>query len=377
MSGQAPAHAWAFRPRFRRRAFGWRGSLQAVKRVREAVSEIRQVARKDPLLGGEGAVLLLEKLSPALEQVDSSSGALGNAVHRAIEALVPVIAVAPAEPDRRIRWLDRLWQALEADKMPWIESLGDHWGELCAGPALASHWANALLDDCRAAWRLARREFVFFQGTTVCLSALLAAERHDELLALLDEAPSHAGWHYRRYGVAALAALGRKAEAIRYAEASRGLNDSPVAIAATCEGLLISSGLADEAYARYGLEANRANTYLAWFRAVARKYPHKDKTQILADLVASTPGEEGKWFAAAKSAGLYAEAIALANATPCAPQTLTRAARDFEEKQPAFALEAGMAALRWLCAGYGYEVTRNDVLRPTRTRWRQPSGWGW
>jgi len=37
----------------------------------------------------EGSVLLLEKLSPALERVDSSSGSIGNAVNKAIEALVP------------------------------------------------------------------------------------------------------------------------------------------------------------------------------------------------------------------------------------------------------------------------------------------------
>ena len=42
-------------------------------------------------------------------------------------------------------------------------------------------------------------------------------------------------------------------------------------------------------------------------------------------------------------------------------QTLTRAARDLEEKNPAFALEAGLAALRWLVEGYGYEVTGADV----------------
>ncbi|MCG8556747.1 MAG: hypothetical protein MJD61_15895 [Proteobacteria bacterium] len=75
-----------------------------------------------------------------------------------------------------------------------------------------------------------------------------------------------------------------------------------------------------------------------------------------------TPSEEGKWFAAAKGAKLFDEAIALANRTPCSPQTLTRAARDFEDKNPQFAVEAGMTALRWLVEGYGYEVTGLDVL---------------
>jgi hypothetical protein len=31
------------------------------------------------------------------------------------------------------------------------------------------------------------------------------------------------------------------------------------------------------------------------------------------------------------------------------------------EKNPGFALTAGLAALRWLSAGYGYEVTGADV----------------
>ena len=68
-----------------------------------------------------------------------------------------------------------------------------------------------------------------------------------------------------------------------------------------------------------------------------------------------------KWFAAAKDAKLFEEAIALANQTPCDPKTLTRAARDFAATHPAFAVEAGLAALRWLVLGYGYEITSTDV----------------
>jgi len=178
---------------------------------------------------------------------------------------------------------------------------------------------------------------------------------------LLDRAPCNM-WHYRQFGVKALAAMGRKAEAIRLAEQAPGLNDDPVAIAQACEDVLLASGFSDEAYARYGFVANQAGTYLAWFRAVAKQYPRKEKAEVLADLVAHTPGEEGKWFAAAKSAGFFEEAIDLANRGPCSPQTLTRAARDYEQQNPTFALEAGMAALRWLVEGYGYEITGADVL---------------
>ncbi len=353
-------HQWAFRARFRRNAFGWK-SQPAIKRIKEAVSEIKKIGRKDPVLAAEGAVLLLEKLSPALERIDSSSGAIGGAVNNAIAALVPIIAMAPADDKTRDGWLERLWEAYQEDAMPYIELLGDYWGELCSSKTVASRWADQLLGACKMAWSPDPELRGFFKGTTNCLSALLAAERHEELLGLLEMAP-YKMWHYRSYGVKALAAQGKKAEAIRYAEAERGINDNPVAIARICEEVLLSSGLADEAYRRYGIEANQAGTYLAWFRAVAKKYPHKQPAEILEDLVASTPGEEGKWFAAAKSAKLYDEAIALARRTPCSPQTLTRAARDFEEKNPSFALEAGMAALSWLVEGYGYEITGLDVL---------------
>jgi hypothetical protein len=42
-------------------------------------------------------------------------------------------------------------------------------------------------------------------------------------------------------------------------------------------------------------------------------------------------------------------------------KTLTRAARDFARTNPAFAVEAGLAALRWLVRGFGYEITAVEV----------------
>lgn len=356
---RSKAHAWTFKARFRRRAFGWR-SQPAIARIKEAVSEITRVARDDKTLAAEGAVVLLERLSPALEHVDSSSGAIGVAVNRAVETLAEIIASAPADAGTRDRWLDRLWEAYQADEIPYIEQLGDWWGELCASEEVASRWADRLIEICRLALSPDPSLRGYFHGTTNCLSALLAAGRNEEILELLGGTPSKI-WDYRQYGVKALAAMGRTTEAIRYAEEERGLNDSPIAIARVCETILLSSSQPDEAYRRYALIANQAATYVAWFRAVAKKYPDKQASEILADLVAQTPGDEGKWFAAAKDAELFDRAIALANLTPCSPQTLTRAARDFAEVNPTFALEAGVTALRWLVQGYGYEITSLDV----------------
>ncbi len=355
---RAKGHKWQFKARFRRHAFGWRPQ-PAIKRVQEAVSEIKKAARKDKVLAAEGAVSFLERLSPALEHVDSSSGAIGTAVNHAIAALAEIIASAPSDTTTREKWLERLYEAHGEDRIPYIERLADFWGELCASPELAAHWADQLIGITRTALSPDKDVRGYFHGTIMCLSALYAAGRYDELLDLLKE---ERFWSYQRWAVRALIAQGKKAEAVRYAESCRDAWASDLEIDRLCEDILLSSGLVEEAYRRYGLRANRAGTYLAWFRAVAKKYPHKKPEEILADLVDETPGEEGKWFAAAKSANLFDEAIALANRTPCSPQTLTRAARDFAEKNPVFAMEAGMAALRWLVEGYGYEITSLDVL---------------
>ena len=109
-----PAHKWQFAPRFRRHAFGWRSDTPML-RIRQAIAEIKAIAKKEPVLAAEGVVIFLEKLSPALEQVDSSSGAIGSAVNRAIDTLVPLVAKAEVEQKIRQRWLERLWKAVEDD----------------------------------------------------------------------------------------------------------------------------------------------------------------------------------------------------------------------------------------------------------------------
>ena len=352
-------HKWQFAPRFRRNAFGWRSDTPR-QRIKEALAEIKQVARKEPILAAEGMVLLLEKLSPALEQVDSSSGAIGSAVNKVIETAVQLLAKAPVEQPVRQRWLERLWQAMQDDDIPYIEYLGDYWGELCVTPELAAVWVEEFLPVVELIWSPQSVRGGYFKGTSACLASLLAAGRYEQLLELIERAPFQ-WWHDRRWGVKALVALGRKAEAIRYAEDSRGLNVPDWQIAQACEEILLSSGLADEAYQRYAIAANQGTTYLATFRAIAKKYPHISREKVLRDLIASTPGSEGKWFAAAKEAGLFAEAIELINSSPADPRTLIRAARDYGIKQPEFALASGMAALRWIARGQGYEITSADV----------------
>ena len=74
--------------------------------------------------------------------------------------------------------------------------------------------------------------------------------------------------------------------------------------------------------------ANQANSHLSTFRTLAKKYPELAPEKLLGVLVASTPGEPGKWFATAKTLKLFDLATTLAWASPCDSKTLVRAARD-------------------------------------------------
>lgn len=356
-TAKRPAHKWDFQARFRARAFGWQ-SQPAISRLKEALGEIDRVARRDPVLAAEGAIVLLERISPAFKRIDSSSGAIGSAVNQVIAELVPVIA--GAEVDRKVRekWLARLFEAHEADQTPYIEGLADSWGELCVTREIASAQADQLLGITRMALSPDKTLRGHFHGTAMCCSALLRAERYGELIELVS---GDCLWHYKRFAALALAAQGKTDEAVAFAEACRSPWAGAWDINRVCEQTLIAAGRTEEAYRRYGLVGNTAGTYVGTLRAIAKRYPDKKPHEILSDLVRASPGGEGKWFAAAKDLKLYAEALDLASRSPCEPKTLTRAARDFLEKQPEFAHGCGLLALRWLSTGHGYEITSADV----------------
>lgn len=102
----AKAADWAFTKRFRRGGFGWHASRLASERISEALAEIQAVARHDPLYAADGAVRFLVKLSPALEQVDSSSGALGGAARAAVESeRHAVVSIHPNGRPVAMQWM--------------------------------------------------------------------------------------------------------------------------------------------------------------------------------------------------------------------------------------------------------------------------------
>ncbi len=348
-----------FKSRLRTRAFGWKGSHLACQRLKEAVAEIKSVARTDPVAAGDGVVTLMERIWPAFQHIDTSSGALGGAVYWAQQELLPIAVEAAADRKTRDRWLDRLWQAVEDDGVDYLSVVQDRWGELCGSVEVASRWADRFLSLLRAAWS-DPRPGNYVRGASVCLSSLLAAGRHEELLGVLALL-RFAFWDNRKFGVQALLSEGRTDAALAYADASRGLNQPDASIDAACEKILLDLGRVDEAYEKYASTANASSTGLATFRAIVRKYPAQDPKKILLDLATSS-GEPGRWFAAAKDAGLLDLALEFAERGRTDPRTLSRASRDFLKKDASFSLKVGRLALQRILEGSGYELTGIDVL---------------
>jgi hypothetical protein len=342
-----PKHKWTFRARFRSRALGWKASRLACQRLKEAVTEIKRVAKADPVTAADGAVTLMERIWPALEHVDSSSGALGGAVGWTLNELLPIVIDAPADRETRDRWLDRLYQAIQEDGVDYLYLVQERWGDLCGSAELASHWADEFLPQLKATWT-DPRPGSYLRETGMCLSSLLAAGRHEELLDVLT-LQRFPFWSDRKFGVQALLAQGQIEEALAYAEASREKNEPDIAIDAACERILLDAGRGEEAYERYALTANVSSTGLATFRMIARKYPAHDPKQILLDLAESS-GDPGRWFAAAKDAGVLDLALYFAQTGSTDPRTLSRASRDLCEKDAKFSLQAGHIAVQRMLA---------------------------
>ncbi|MFO1055121.1 MAG: hypothetical protein U1F36_23130 [Planctomycetota bacterium] len=135
MPSPVPALPWSFPRSIRPNAFGWRSSRLAASKLREAFAEIRAVARIDPVLGGEGAVHLLERISPAFAGIDTSTGALGTATKKVVKALFDLICAARPAAGVREQWVRRLEEAIAADGFDWLSEIQGRLGEIAGGEA--------------------------------------------------------------------------------------------------------------------------------------------------------------------------------------------------------------------------------------------------
>ena len=152
----AASRKWLFKNTFRARVYGWRGSKLAISRLKEAASEIRSVAKSDPVTAGEGTVSLMERIWPAFQDIDTSSGALGTAVARTLSELIPILADAPADHATRSKWLERLFEAVQNDGVEYLGPVEERWGEIAHYPDLINEYADRLIEMVRRAWSAAR-----------------------------------------------------------------------------------------------------------------------------------------------------------------------------------------------------------------------------
>ncbi len=361
----APVQKWQFKARMRARSYNWRGTALATARLKAAVSEIKKVAKTDPVAAGGGVVSLMERIWPAFQDIDTSSGALGTAVARTLDELIPILIAAPADRATRGKWLERLFQAVQDDGVQYLTPAEDRWGEIAQYPELINDYADRLLWVVRRAWAN-HNGFEYVAGTAICLSCLLEAGRYAELQELLATRRSKF-WSWHRFGAEALVLQGLWEAAIAFAEGVRDTSNSPYedrSIDRFCEDLLIRHGRTGEAYPRYGLVAAGGTTNLATFRALTKRYPDRDRRQTLIDLI-KTRGDKGKWFAAAKDAGFLDIALECAELSGVDPSTLVRAARDFCDKEPRFAAMVALLAIRHLLAGGGYDPPVSDAADAT------------
>lgn len=354
-------HRWKFLTQLDARAFASGKPALAVRVLRGAVVEIRKTSRSHPLLAAGGAVALLAGLEPALRPIHEESGSLRHAVARTLDATIDLLLPASETPPYPA-WLDQLGARFldEATREPGIvhEALGLRWGKICATPARANHWAQRLLPGVERSWS---REDAYSSGGLACLSSLIAGGQFERVLALVEQRPV-AVWLERQFGVHALVSLGRVDEAITYAQASNPLGHHySREIAQACEAVLLAANRRDEAYRAFAIAAGQRQNCLLTYRALAAKYPEVDASVLLGDLIASTPGDEGRWFATARFLRFFQLAIELAMQTPCDPRTLNRAAKEHLDHDPQFARDIARASLKWLIGGHGVEITAADV----------------
>ena len=125
-------HKWAFRPGMRAGAYSWKSSAKAIDRLKTASAKIRVVARTAPNAGAECVIALAQRIWPSFEHIDTSAGALGNAVRRTLEDLLPILIEAPADEETRAKWLEQLREAIEDDGVDYLAPLADRFGQIAA-----------------------------------------------------------------------------------------------------------------------------------------------------------------------------------------------------------------------------------------------------
>lgn len=358
MNPPTPKHAWTFARHFRAHAYGWKGSRLAAKRLREAVTEIRAVARKDAALGMEGAVLLVERFVAAVCNVDDSWGVLGTALNREFERLQPVLSAPSVEARWRRALLRRLLDAWHADEYGYLAILPEVFPRFVSTPEeardLIADFERRAEEHDRRAEQIQAVEFGWSYPATVERVARdayrqMAAELELRFLnpqRALELALAHDFYDGGVTLARALLTQGRRDDA--WAVLQAGLSDPRglSRLQATWFTLLVEAGELEAAY-ETGVRRLADRVTLEQFRRICKGLPDVDRARLAHDALALTPEhEKGRWFATLNSLALFDVAAELARDHEVAPETALRAATRFRGTQPVLAFESYVAAAR-------------------------------
>jgi hypothetical protein len=328
-------------------------AAEARSALKRACAELKKGAPKHPAATAAATVRLWELLPRALAPFAQSSPPLVAALSECHSELASVFSASlPASDVDPL--LSRLHAALVDDEHDVLFGLARHFGTWCGSSEAAARWVarfDAAVAQPHATQHRSAREAL--------LSALLAAGHYPRLETEVGKAKD---WYAQKWLVQAALSQGDRDTAVAHLERqvasalASGNEDQVRQITAFAEQSFFEAGDWQTAYSRFARAAHKAATHVATFRAICKRYPMLEPSQILRDLAEHTPGEEGKWFAAAKDAHLFDLALELARRSPCNPDTLIRAAEDHRDVRPEFAAECGYLALHWLSKNRGFEV---------------------
>lgn len=362
MTTKSKKPTWEFTRYFRAGAYKWNGTALASKRIKAAISEIKKAAKNDQAVAAEGAVTFIEKCRRAIENIDSSSGAIGNAVNNALYEVAEVISSADLPSKDRLKLTERIWESWQEEDIGYYDVLSELWPKLCKEPEIMTFWADDFLPVVRHVFS-STEPGAYFKGSEPCLACLFETGRFDELIDILKN-KEKLPFDYQQYVIKVAAAKGGLDGALKMVDECMGNPyTSPYAVARLGEELLMKHGRVEEAYKRYSLGMRFQTTGLATFNALRKKYSGIPPQRILTDLINADPGNERRYFAAARKIGMIELAIAIAEKYDVEPKTLTTASKEYVEKDPELSLRFGLLALQRYADGYGYEPELTDVLK--------------
>lgn len=358
MTAPTPKHTWVFTRYFRAHAYGWKASRLAAKRLREGVTEIRAAARKDPGLGMEGAVVLLERFVGAVCGVDDSWGTLGTAFSRELVRLEPVLSAAGVDADTRLSLLRRVLAAWHADEYGHLAGLPDVFPRFVAGAdearILVVEFERRAEDHDRRSEEIQAYESGWSYAATHERVARDAYRRMATELELgflePDRALELALIHDFHDGGVTLArtllSRGRVDDARAVLEAGAASPHSAPDPRQMWFELLAEAGENETAYLA-GAHWLAAQVSLDRFRKVCKRLPGVDRAHLAQDVMALTPvTDKGRWFATLNTLGLHEMATEVARDHAVNPETALRAAVRYGDTHPELAFESYVAAAR-------------------------------